>query len=166
MAKKSSITSSRERHYWVVSPNVRNDTKDVKVRVERWKEASRLAHAAFMGYTEAALVKSYERWLTKKGRKLMTQEYNERLQCDRYEVKRRNLIEAKASTSRENIRMAVGQLLDYAYLGKNEFGEPNKAILLPKKPHPEIVNWLRHLHISIIWREGESFEDNADGQSS
>jgi hypothetical protein len=62
--------------------------------------------------------------------------------------------------------MAVGQLLDYAFLGKEEFGEPNKAILLPKKPDSDLEKWLRHLHISIIWREGESFRDNADGRFS
>jgi hypothetical protein len=33
---------------------------------------------------------------------------------------RKNLIEAKASDNRENIRMAVGQLLDYAYQGKGK----------------------------------------------
>ena len=39
----------------------------------------------------------------------------EGLCCDRFEKKRHNLIEAKSSTKREYIRMAVGQLLDYAY---------------------------------------------------
>jgi hypothetical protein len=115
---------------------------------------------------ETALVKSYERWLKKKDRKLLTLKYNKRLQCDRYEVKRRNLIEAKASTSRENIRMAVGQLLDYAFLGKQKYGQPNKAILLPKKPDSDLEKWLRHLDVNIIWRQGESFKDNADGQFS
>jgi hypothetical protein len=112
---------------------------------------------------EAGLVESYAHWLEKRGRKLRTITYNGRLQCDRYEEEGRNLIEAKASTSRENIRMAVGQLLDYAFLGKEEIRVPNMAILLPKKPDSDLVEWLQHLHISIIWREERSFRDNANG---
>jgi hypothetical protein len=59
--------------------------------------------------------------------------------------------------------MAVGQLLDYAFQGKKRFGEPNKAILLPEKPHPNIEKWLLSLDISIIWRKRGSFLDNANG---
>jgi hypothetical protein len=62
--------------------------------------------------------------------------------------------------------MAVGQLLDYAFLGKEKIRDPNMAILLPKKPDLNLEKWLQHLHISIIWREGESFSDNADRQFS
>jgi hypothetical protein len=113
---------------------------------------------------EAKLLCGYRNWLEKKGRRLKVANYhNRRLQCDGCEVKRRNLIEAKASTSRENIRMAVGQLLDYAFLGKEKIRNPNMAVLLPKEPDSDLVKWLRHLHISIIWREKGLFRDNADG---
>jgi hypothetical protein len=115
---------------------------------------------------EDELFRGYQHWLEKKGRKLQTIKYNWRLQCDGYEEQRRNLIEAKASVSRENIRMAVGQLLDYSFLGNEEFGELNKAILLPKRPNLDLEKWLHHLHISIIWRDGELFQDNANGQFS
>jgi hypothetical protein len=115
---------------------------------------------------EDELFRGYQHWLEKKGHKLQTIEYNWRLQCDGYEEQRRNLIEAKASVSRENIRMAVGQLLDYSFLGNEKFGELNKAILLPKKPNLDLEKWLHHLHISIIWRGGELFHDNANGQFS
>jgi hypothetical protein len=113
---------------------------------------------------EDELFRGYRNWLKKKGCDIRTIKYNGRLQSDGYEEERQNLIEAKASASRENIRMAVGQLLDYAFLGKEKFGEPNKAMLLPKKPDLDIEKWLQHLHISIIWRDGESFEDNANRQ--
>jgi hypothetical protein len=62
--------------------------------------------------------------------------------------------------------VAVGQILDYAFQWKEKFGEPNKAILLPKKPDPNTEKWLLRLEISIIWRERGSFLDNADGQFS
>jgi len=115
---------------------------------------------------EDGLFRGYQQWLRKKGRKLRTIKYNWRLQCDGYEEDRRNLIEAKASVSRENIRMAVGQLLDYSFLGNEKFGDLHKAILLPKKPNLDLEKWLHHLHIGIVWREGEKFRDNADGQFS
>ena len=114
------------------------------------------------------MLNDYRAWLEKQNRKLSAVKYGG-IQCDGYEEDRRNLIEAKASAKRENIRMAVGQLLDYAFQGnqgKKPLGEPHKAILLPNKPHPEIINWLQHLHINIIWRAGRTFEDNADGQFS
>jgi phospholipase D-like protein len=40
------IPSPRKRHYWVVSPNVKNNPKTV----DEWKKASVRRHAAFMGW--------------------------------------------------------------------------------------------------------------------
>jgi hypothetical protein len=112
---------------------------------------------------EAKLLGSFKDWLKKQGRKLSAAKYGA-LRCDGYEIERGNLIEAKSSARREHIRMAVGQLLDYAFQGKQDLGEPKKAILLPVKPQPEIEKWLASLEISIIWRKGREFLDNANGQ--
>lgn len=112
---------------------------------------------------EAKLLKDYEQWLGKQGRRLSALKYN-RVQCDGWEKERRNLIEAKGSTSREDIRMAVGQLLDYAFQGKEKFKQPHMAILLPDEPDHDSVKWLAPLCIKIIWRRGRSFLDNANGQ--
>ena len=118
---------------------------------------------------EATLLDGYQDWLKEQDRKLEEAQYRTKhgtLRCDGYEKERRNLIEAKSSARREHIRMAVGQLLDYAFQGKEEFGEPYKAILLPRKPEANIENWLLNLKISIIWRERGSFLDNANGRFS
>jgi hypothetical protein len=88
------------------------------------------------------------------------------LRCDGYEKEYRNLIEAKSSKSREHIRMAVGQLLDYDFQGKKKFDDSKMAILLPERPEPDIEKWLQHLKISIVWRKGNKFLDNANGQFS
>ena len=112
---------------------------------------------------EAKLLSDYEQWLGEQGRQLSAVKYN-RIQCDGWEKERRNLIEAKGSTRREDIRMAVGQLLDYAFQGKEEFKQPHMAILLPGEPDPDSVKWLEPLGIKIIWRRGRSFLDNANGQ--
>jgi hypothetical protein len=115
--------------------------------------------------TECKLLGDYRNWLKRQGRNLSAAKYK-RLRCDGYERDRKNLIEAKSAAKREHIRMAVGQLLDYAFQGKQELGDPNMAILLPQKPDSGIEEWLRHLGVAIIWQESDSFFDNANGQFS
>lgn len=112
---------------------------------------------------EARLLIAYRRWLKRQGRTLPTTKYG-KLQCDGFEKARCNLIEAKSSTSREHIRMAVGQLLDYSFEIEKRFGKPNMAILLPKEPAPDSVNWLARWNINLIWRKAGAFLDNANGQ--
>lgn len=112
---------------------------------------------------EANLLKDYEQWLKKKGRHLSTLRYG-RIECDAWEEERQNLLEAKGSTRREDIRMAVGQLFDYSFQGRNKYKQPNMAILLPNKPVLKHIEWLESLGIKIIWRRGRSFLDNANGQ--
>ena len=74
------------------------------------------------------------------------------------------MIEAKASSSREHIRMAVGQLLDYSFQGKKKFGKPQLAVLLPKRPSADVEAWLDYLKIKVIWREKDVYLDNSNGQ--
>lgn len=112
---------------------------------------------------EAELLRMYQGWLERKGRKLSLVRYRN-LKCDAFEVSRRNLIEAKSSPKREYVRMAVGQLLDYSYQGREKFGKCNMAILLPGRPDRKSVQWISKLRISLIWRERGRFFDNADHQ--
>lgn len=112
---------------------------------------------------EAELLWDYKCWLDKRGRKLTALKYG-KLQCDGWEEMGRNLIEAKGSINREDIRMAVGQLLGYAFQGKGMFKKPHMAVLLPEKPDPDSVKWLVPHGINIIWRRGRSFLDNAHGR--
>ncbi len=126
-----------------------------KVKVEAQVKNARQA--------EKRLLSDYSQWLEKQGRHLSAWKFN-MLQCDAWEKERGNLIEAKGTTNREDIRMAVGQLLDYAFQAKEIFKQPNKAILLQKYPGGYRANWLEPLGIKIIWRKGRSFIDNANGQ--
>jgi hypothetical protein len=112
---------------------------------------------------EGELVNQYRKWLLKENRKLTVACYRGQ-RCDAYEEGRKNLVEAKSSVRREYIRMAVGQLLDYAYLGRATLGHPKMAILLPRKPELALLDWLSELNISIIWKRRNRFFDNADGQ--
>ncbi len=113
--------------------------------------------------TEALLLEAYREWLAKQDRLLSVLKFN-LLQCDAFEKCRANLLEAKSSASREHIRMAVGQLLDYAYQGRNKFGELHLAILLPAEPGPDMLEWLDSLGIKVVWRDKSKFLDNANGQ--
>jgi hypothetical protein len=114
---------------------------------------------------EERLLIAYRNWLDSQGRKLRTARYG-KLQCDAFEERRRNLIEAKSSASREHIRMAAGQLLDYAFQIRKKFPNVNKAVLLPRMPDWRAVDWLPKLKIAVIWRENGAFLDNAKGKFS
>jgi hypothetical protein len=108
---------------------------------------------------EERLVLAYQKWLERKDRILNVATYG-RLNCDAYEKSRNNLIEAKQSAKREFIRMAAGQLLDYAFVGRKQFGRPNMAILLPKRPHEGGLGWLKEIGIHLLWKQGRTFRDN------
>jgi hypothetical protein len=112
---------------------------------------------------EARLLMNYQRWLKRSGRSLITTKHGQ-LQCDAFELERRNLVEAKSSTKREHIRMAVGQLLDYSCQVERRFGRTNMGILLPTKPRLSSVSWLRRLKVHLIWKDKNTFRDDANGQ--
>lgn len=112
---------------------------------------------------EEKLLHDYQRWLKSQGRQLAALKFG-RNECDAWEAERQNLIEAKARARREDIRMAVGQLFDYAFQMREKSKNPNKAILLPNEPPENDVRWLEPLGIKVIWRSGRSFRDNAGGQ--
>ena len=112
---------------------------------------------------EARLLERYKGWLAMQDRTLECAKYGQ-LQCDGFERVRNNLIEAKSSADREHVRMAVGQLLDYAFQGKAKMPDPNKAMLLPEKPPPDVEEWLDSIGIKLIWPSAESFLDNANRQ--
>jgi len=116
---------------------------------------------------EAELVSEYAKYLERKGCVVERCAFivgEERMECDLFERTRRNLIEAKSSTDRIAIRMAVGQLLDYAFQGESQLQASRMAILLPEKPPKDIEAWLDSLNIKLIWSEVPAFLDNANGQ--
>jgi hypothetical protein len=111
---------------------------------------------------ENELVNAYLRWIEGQNRRLEGVTFD-RLRCDVYEPDRNNLLEAKCSTKREYIRMAVGQLLEYGYLKAAESTKPNLAVLLPEKPDMGKLGWLSEHKISVVWMEKGAFLDNANG---
>jgi hypothetical protein len=70
------------------------------------------------------------------------------------------LIEAKASVTRDTVRMAIGQLADY---GRFVPGAA-RAILLPERPADDLISLLESQRIVAIWPKGNGFDDNGGGR--
>ena len=65
------------------------------------------------------------------------------------------LIEAKSSSSRNHIRLAIGQLLDYR---RHIKPRPKKlAILFPTKPQEDLIDLISELKIRLIYKEDGKF---------
>ena len=114
---------------------------------------------------ESMLVRDYRDFLEAKGdkvsrNKLMPPGANRSLYSDLFNKTRGHLIEAKAGTSRGDIRMAIGQLADYERFVD---GVKRRAVLLEAQPHPDLVALLSSQDIAVIWRSSDGFADNAEG---
>jgi hypothetical protein len=115
---------------------------------------------------EARLVADFASFLEGKGdeivrNKVLPKGAAHPIYSDIFNKSRQQLIEAKAGGTRGDIRMAIGQLADYArYLSPT----PTRAVLLDAKPHRDLLALLKSQEIAAIWRHGNSFADNAGGR--
>ncbi|WP_333756375.1 restriction endonuclease [Streptomyces sp. IBSBF 3352] len=75
------------------------------------------------------------------------------LLTDLYDVTVNRLYEAKGSVSREAIRMAIGQLFDYARF----LPRPDLALLVPSEPEPDLLDLCKQLQILVVWPEGGGY---------
>ncbi|NAZ75608.1 EVE domain-containing protein [Kineococcus sp. T13] len=74
--------------------------------------------------------------------------------CDAYDHSTSTLIEAKASTARGDIRMAIGQLLDY----RRHIAQPTHcALLVPERPSDDLLDLIATVGLQTIYRQGDSF---------
>jgi hypothetical protein len=78
---------------------------------------------------------------------------------DFYLVNRNMVVEAKPGSSREMVRLAIGQVLDYQNLLKPDYPQIRAGILLPTRPSADLVDLMRQLQISLVTEsEGGRFE--------
>jgi hypothetical protein len=77
------------------------------------------------------------------------------LACDAFDETNNVLIEARGTVDRNSVRLAVGQLLDYA-----RFHEPRPAlrILLARKPGPDLVAYLDSVGVQIAYPGDGGFD--------
>jgi hypothetical protein len=80
---------------------------------------------------------------------------------DVFNETRGQLIEAKAQVSRDDVRMAIGQLADYV-----RFIEPppRRAVLLGSRPPSDLSDLLSSQGVATIWPDGQRFTDDAGGE--
>ena len=74
------------------------------------------------------------------------------LLCDLYDRTSNTLVEAKGSISRPAVRMAIGQLADYARLVKPS---PQRVILVPQQPRPDLLRLAESEGIGVTWPAGD-----------
>lgn len=112
--------------------------------------------------TEALLVERYAASLEpdRLGRARVTTE-TDVLYSDLLNETRHQLIEAKASATRPSIRMAIGQLADYArYIDP----APALAVLVPVRPSQDLLALLVSVGLAAVWEDGDTFADSAGGR--
>ena len=115
---------------------------------------------------EARLVRDYCSFLEAQGddvarNKLQLDGSSHPLYSDIFNNTRGQLIEAKAGTTRGDIRMAIGQLADY---GRHVPDGSLRAVLLDAKPVGDLLVLLESQGIAAVWRNGDAFTDNAGGK--
>ncbi len=76
------------------------------------------------------------------------------LLTDLYDNNSNVLYEAKGTSSREAVRMAIGQLMDYR---RHITPTPTLAILLPEKPHSDLQSLLSSVNIHLVYRNKDTF---------
>jgi hypothetical protein len=77
--------------------------------------------------------------------------------ADLYDETGNVLVEAKGSVSREAIRMAIGQLADYARF------QPGcqRVILLPERPREDLLHLAMSQEVIVVWPIGGSYDTSA-----
>ncbi|MFC9845445.1 hypothetical protein ACFWFF_05165 [Streptomyces sp. NPDC060223] len=125
--------------------------------------ASAAAHIAVR--REAELTRTYMAYLKAVGRKtgafqIKVKGLTSTLRTDLYDATEHVLYEAKGSSAREEVRMALGQILDYSrYVRTEDHKEPPKrVILLPAMPDLDMFDLCESYGVEIVYRsENGSF---------
>ncbi|MER8100738.1 restriction endonuclease [Kitasatospora sp. NPDC094016] len=107
---------------------------------------------------ESKLVLGFSDYLRSKGHQVTRQQIFPKgetrpLYTDLYDEQLNLLVEAKGSVTRENVRMAIGQLADYSRFVKGV----TRAILLPSKPRADLLDLALSQGCEIIWPEGKTY---------
>lgn len=107
---------------------------------------------------EAALVKRYTEWLHGQGRPTTRRSIRlpgqaGQLFTDLFDEGLRELIEAKGATSRSDVRLALGQVLDYGRYVEHD----QLAILVPVCPAVDLVDLLTSYGVSCIYESTQGY---------
>jgi hypothetical protein len=108
---------------------------------------------------EAALMHRYREHLHRLGHdvqrlRLLPPGETAPLYCDLWDLTTRELIEAKATVSREHLRAAVGQLLDYGRFAN----ATQTTVLVPSRPRPDLLAYLASVGMAAVYPNGDGWE--------
>ncbi len=108
---------------------------------------------------EQHLILAYRDHLEGKGHKVKRHIYSPSgtsspIVCDLVDETVSMIYKAKGDIRRTSVRMAIGQLLDYR---RFEQMPMNLAVLLPRQPSRDLVEFIRSVPASAVWRTKDSF---------
>jgi hypothetical protein len=108
---------------------------------------------------EQKLVLAFQEELLRKGHsvdrlKIVPPGEAKPLFCDLVDNTTQTLYEAKGTVERGAIRMAIGQLLDYARFVQPR---PRIAVLLPTRPRNDLLELLASAGVEVVWQDGKRF---------
>ena len=75
------------------------------------------------------------------------------LYSDLWDMTALELIEAKGGVTREQIRMAVGQLFDYGRFVEAK----TRTLLVPSSPRPDLLEYLRSVLVEVVFPVGDGW---------
>ncbi|SCL40129.1 hypothetical protein GA0070615_4293 [Micromonospora aurantiaca] len=105
---------------------------------------------------EATLVRRYRNFLQSQGHavgrlRIVPPGEGSPLYSDLWDETTRELVEAKGSVTRDQLRQAVGQLLDYG-----RFVDASvRSVLVPSRPRGDLLDYLRHAGVGVIYPDGD-----------
>lgn len=116
---------------------------------------------------EAELVKRFEDHLEAQGHsvgrvRIPIPDEKTTLVTDPYDATNGTLYEAKSSSDRATVRLAVGQLLDYLRFTPDAKG----SLLLPSRPSPDLVAFIGACGFGLVYPDGELWQEVAAARAS
>ena len=152
-------TSDRSRSSAVPSTASHADLVDVESNEVEEFEQKRSDETVVAKKRESELTKEFRVYLEAKGHevkryRLTVPSSVSPLFTDEFDLTDGVLYEAKASASRQSIRMAIGQLFDYRrYIDRDDV---SLSVLVPTRPSDDMIDLLASLGIGCVVRNGRS----------
>jgi len=109
---------------------------------------------------EFELQADFGTWLNSQGatpRRLPLRAGSTLIEPDMFVPERDWIVEAKRSTARGHVRMAIGQVLDYVHIAAKAGLPAAPVILLPGTPEPDLQELMHELGITLAVRAGDGF---------
>jgi hypothetical protein len=132
----------------------------VPIEEQYTERAWRVSHreSAELERREATLVLSYHEYLQAQGHVvhrhcIVPSGESQALYSDLWDATTRELVEAKGGIARDQLRQAVGQLLDYGRF----VDAASRAVLVPDRPSADLIAYLASAQMAVIYPDGNQW---------